>query len=198
VRRDELLELHFITPIANMTSVSRLGILSHKRMEKIPHASVAMGEIQDLRAKKTVPNGRPLHEYANLYFHARNPMMYKRRGQHEALCVVRVSTNVLDLAGVVITDSNAAAKDQYVRFAPAPSGLKIVDRAETFARWWTSDNHFEECRLRSRKSAEVLVPDGVTPNFLTGVYVSGDVGQKAYAALGLAIPATTNADMFFR
>jgi ssDNA thymidine ADP-ribosyltransferase, DarT len=55
-----------------------------------------MTEIQDLRANKKVPGGRPLHEYLNLYFHARNPMMYKGHDQHESLCVIRVSTNVLD------------------------------------------------------------------------------------------------------
>lgn len=167
-------------------------------MKAIPHASIAMSEIQDLRSRKVVPGARPLHEYANLYFHARNPMMYKRQNQYEQLCVVRVSVDVLDLPAVVITDSNAAAEDQYVRFAAAPGGLRIVNRDETFAEWWTSPHYFEQCRLRSRKCAEVLVPDRVEPRFLVGLYVSGGVALEAYRTLGLDLPANVNAHLFFR
>lgn len=198
MKREELEELHYITPIANMQSICELGILSHTRMDQIEHASVAMAEIQNRRAKKIVPNARPLHEYANLYFHARNPMMYKRRHQHSKLCIVRVLPGVLDVPGVVVTDSNAAAEDQYVRFAPAPDGLRIVDRDDTFAEWWTSPNYFEKCRLRSRKCAEVLVPDQVEPEFLFGVYVSNQQALEEYTALGLDRPAIINPHLFFQ
>lgn len=60
-----------------------------------------MAEIQDRRAVVRVPGGRPLHEYVNLYFHARNPMLYKRLPMHDSLCVLRVSTDVFDLPGAV-------------------------------------------------------------------------------------------------
>jgi len=68
---EELDELHYITPIKNMGSICTMGILSHKKAEKIPHQSVAMDEIQERRKKVVVPGGRPLHQYVNLYFHAR-------------------------------------------------------------------------------------------------------------------------------
>lgn len=197
MRRDELEELQYIAPIANMGSIDRLGILSHEKAARIEHTTVAMAEIQDLRARKKVPGGRPLHEYVNLYFHARNPMLYKRQDQRDELCVIRVSADVLDLPGVIVTDSNAAAQDQYVRFAAASGGLGIVDRNETFAEWWNSPSYFEKCRLRSRKCAEVLVPDQVGRQFLSGVYVAGRLGQEAYNALGLHLPATIDAHLFF-
>jgi hypothetical protein len=88
---DELQELHYITPIANMKSIVTKGILSHYKAEKIPHKSVAMDEIQERRKKVVVPGGRPLHHYVNLYFHARNPMMFKRKNSHEELCVIRAN-----------------------------------------------------------------------------------------------------------
>jgi len=198
VLRGELEELHYIAPIANMRSIGALGILSHRRVAEVEHATIAMPEIQDLRARKQVPGGRLLHEYVNLYFHARNPMMYKRQDQHAELCIVRVSADVLDAPGVIVTDSNAAAQDQYVRFAAAPEGLAIVNRAETYAESWNSPNYFEKCRLRSRKCAEVLVPDSVEPAFLLGVYVSGPVGEAAFNALGLNLPVAVDAHLFFR
>jgi hypothetical protein len=40
--------------------------------------------------------------------------MFKRQAEAPDLCVLRVSTRVLDLAGVVISDQNAASG--YVRF----------------------------------------------------------------------------------
>jgi hypothetical protein len=110
LRRDQLNELHFITPIENLTSICQRGILSHVRAGRIPHASVALQDIQDIRATKMVPQGRRLHEYANLYFHARNPMMRLRMDEHESLCVICVSPDVMDIQGTVITDQNASSK----------------------------------------------------------------------------------------
>lgn len=73
--RAKLRELHCITPIANIPSVLTAGILSHRRAAAVSHESVADPEIQARRARVRVPGGRPLHEYANLYITARNPMM---------------------------------------------------------------------------------------------------------------------------
>ena len=128
MERHDLTELHYITPIANVPSILKLGILSHNQAKHVRHESVAMNEIQDRRARVTVPGGRKLHEYVNLYICARNPMMYKykRQTQHQGLCVLRISTNVLDLPGVVISDKNASS--DYSIFKAAPGGLSIVNQ----------------------------------------------------------------------
>lgn len=131
MRREELTELHYITHMDNVQSILRLGILSNRRAAKVTHTSVAMQQVQDRRAQVVVPGGRKLHDYVNLYICARNPMLYKRQGQHLELCVLQVSTDVLDLPGVVVTDANASS--DYTRFAAAPAGLSIVDRDLTFA-----------------------------------------------------------------
>jgi hypothetical protein len=70
MKREDLLELHYITPIDNVLSILRSGILSHRLAAQVAHKSVAMAEIQDRRKKVVVPNGMPLHEYANLYIAA--------------------------------------------------------------------------------------------------------------------------------
>lgn len=101
-------------PLVNILSVLEHGILSYERAAKLKHHSVAMHEVQDRRDKKQVPHGLKLHQYANLYFHAGNPMLYKRKDDAENICVLRISTEVLQIEGVVITDCNAAS--QYVRF----------------------------------------------------------------------------------
>ena len=129
-----------------------------------------MAEIQERRARVVVPGGRPLHDYVNLYVCARNPMLFKRRDQHRKLCVLQISTRVLDLPGVVVTDGNASS--EYVRFAAAPAGLEIVDSELTFAEYWTHQDQIEQWRRKRAKCAEVLVPDRVDPELILGAYVS--------------------------
>jgi ssDNA thymidine ADP-ribosyltransferase DarT-like protein len=195
VRRNELTELHYIAPIANLVSVLQRGILSHARAQGVAHTSVAMQAIQHRRSTVIVPGGRPLHEYANLYICARNPMLFLRKGQHEELCVLRVSPDVLDLEGVVVVSGNASSV--YVRFGAGAEGLEVVDRDLTFAEYWTDPDEIERWRKKSAKCAEVLIPDILDPRHVIGAYVSGDVGITAFRATGVALPVAINRHLFF-
>ena len=196
MRREELSELHYIAHLDNVQSILRFGILSNRRAAKIGHTSVAMQEVQDRRVKVVVPGGRKLHEYVNLYICARNPMLYKLRGQYLELCVLRVSTDVLDPPGVVVTDANASS--HYVRFAAAPAGLRIVDREATFAEYWTDPNRILYWKKKSAKCAEVLVPDKVAPRFIMGAYVSCQQAMDRLNELGMGIGVDINGHMFIR
>ncbi len=196
MRREDLNELHYITPIANVPSMLLRGILSHRRVTKVQHESVAMQEIQERRAKVTVPGGRPLHDYVNLYISARNPMLYLRRGHHESLCVLQIGTEVLDLDGVVIADRNASS--DYCLFGPAPSGLANVNSELVFVEYWTDPDPIQAYRRKSVKCAEVLVPDGVPAEYIRGAYVSCDAGRDQLSALAPDLVATINGHLFFR
>jgi hypothetical protein len=191
--RRELHALYYITPICNLPSVLQHGILSYARAARLHHATVAMEVVQERRARVVVPRGAALHEYANLYICARNPMLCARRDQ--PVCVLAVSTDVLDLPGVVITDSNAASK--YVRFAASPAGLRIVDRNRTFAEYWTDDDRIEEWRKKAAKCAEVLVPDRVEPRFVSGVYVPSDEARAVVSAMDTGLTVTVDGHLFF-
>lgn len=181
MKRAELEELHYITPIVNVPLIITGGILSHNRVEQVQHESIAMQEIQKRRSKVVVPGGRPLHDYANIYFHARNPMMYVCRENHTSLCVLRISTDVLDLPGAVVTDSNASS--DYVRFSGASKGLSIVQSDLVFAENWNYLELYEYYRRKSAKCAEVLVPDKIDPMYLTGIYVSSNEGYSNLTAI---------------
>jgi hypothetical protein len=193
--RAELHELGFIVPIATVPSILQLGVLSNRRASKVAHTSIASNEVQERRAKVVVPGGRRLHEYANLYICPRNPMLYVKKSQHETLCVLRVSPDVLDIAGAVVTDMNAGS--DYVRFAAAPDGLEIVDRSVTFMRYWGHDDYATHLRQKSQKCAEVLVPDVVPVKFVVGAYVSGEVGRQALHGVAAKLTSVVNSDLFF-
>lgn len=199
--RANLTELGYITAIANLRSICEHGILSNRLADSLDHIDVSMAVIQDRREGKLVPDvriakGRPLHEYANLYICPRNPMLYVRSAQHEELCVLRVSSAVLKLPGVVVADGNASS--DYTRFDAAPEGLAYVDEEMTFAEFWTDPNTYVYWEKKRRKCAEVLVPDRVDPEYITGAYVSGARGRRACEAVPVPWPVTVNAELFFQ
>lgn len=195
--RDELSELGYIVPIATVPSILKRGILSHRRAKNVAHESIALEGVQDRRAKVIVPNGRPLHEYANLYICPRNPMLFKRQEIHAHICVLRVSSNVLDIPNVVVTDCNAGSK--YVRFSAAPGGLAIVDRERTFALYWNHpEDQREHWRHSVQKCAEVLVPDFVPTRYISGAYASCHESNQALVDAGFNLPVTMDGDLFFR
>lgn len=189
-------ELHCIMPIANVQSVLTHGILSYERAEQLTHASVAMQPVQDLRDQKRVPRGLKLHQYANLYFHARNPMLFLRRGESQGLCVLRVSLDVLATPDVVITDSNAASA--YARFLH-PSQWALIDFDDVLADNWTHpDDQRRYYQHKSRKCAEVLVPHRIPPELLLGARVNGPLAMGRLAAVVPDFPVIVDPDMFFQ
>jgi hypothetical protein len=189
-------ELHSIMPMANVASVLAHGLLSYERAARLPHHSVALQPVQDRRDHKHVPGGLKLHQYANLYVHARNPMLFKRLPEANDLCVLRVSIEVLALPGVVITDQNAAS--DYVRFF-APAQWRLLNWDDIFAIDWRHlGDRAAYLRHRSRKCAEVLVPHRVEARFILGAYVVDAEAQARLAALGCALPMSLNQVLFFR
>ena len=188
-------ELQCIMPMSNIASIQANGILSYERASKLAHKSVAMQPVQDLRDQKQVPGGLRLHQYANLYFHARNPMLYKRLNEAASLCVLRVSTAVLRIQGAVITDQNAAGK--YVRFF-APSQWRQLDFDDIFALSWKHpDDQIAEWRHKSRKCAEVLIPHVVAPANVVGAYVIDARAEARLREEGFRAPITVDKVLFF-
>lgn len=194
--RSDLEELHFITPIANVPSIIEHGILCKRKAKLLKPVSIALEEVQAIRANKAVPGGRPLHNYANLYICARNPMLYKRRGYHLDLCVLQINPAVLDQPGVVIADGNAASI--YTAFWPAPAGLAKVDKELVFAEYWTDSDQILKWHKTRVKCAEVLVPERVAPRFIVGAYVSCQEAAERLQSVEADLVITVNGHLFFR
>ena len=196
MNREDVIELHYITAIANVSSILRHGILSHTLADQRAHDSVAMPEIQQRRSNKRIPGARLLHEYANLYFDAHNPMLSRCRGRNNEICVLRVDPSVLDFPGVIIADRNASS--DWAGFRSVSGGLGGISKDRVFARYWTHpDDPYEEMRHKSEKCAEVLVPDRVTPQLIRGVYVANQVALAEFQRLNPRLSVDIRSDMFF-
>jgi hypothetical protein len=191
-------EFQCIMPLENIPSVLNVGILSNERAERLQHRSVAMQDVQEKRDVKSVPGGLRLHHYANLYFHARNPMLYKRKEEAENLCVLRVSLDLLNVPGVVFADCNASSP--YARFL-GPSQWECLDFDSIYALDWNRQHANDPYAYRihkARKCAEVLVPSCVDVKYLTGAYVVDQITSSKLKALGFSLPVTIDSQMFFR
>lgn len=195
MKPDELTELHFITSIKNIPSILSKGILCFEKAEKLEHKSIAMDEIQEKRKRVVVPGGMPLHKYANLYICARNPMMFKRRDQHQEMCILRISMDVLKFPKAVIADGNASS--DYTKFLPASKGLDMLDLDVVFTEYWTDPDYFTGLRKKRIKCAEVLIPDKVPSDFIMGAYVSEETVRNRIIELGFSKQVIIMPYMFF-
>jgi hypothetical protein len=187
MNRTDVAELHYITAIANLPSIMQHGILSHSLADQLAHDSVAMPEIQERRRNKQIPGAHRLHEYANLYFDAHNPMLSRCRGRNNEICVLQISPSVLDVPGVIIADRNAASN--WTSFWPVTDGLGVINGDRVFARYWTHPNDlYDEMTHKSEKCAEVLVPDRVETRIIQGAYVANQVSLAAFQRLNSQLP----------
>lgn len=180
MRREEFEELHYITPITNIPSILSEGLLSYNKARKVKHQTCANEEVQRRRERVVIPSGGRLHDYANLYFFARNPMMFYllNDGQkdHKELVVLSVSKSVLDIPGAIISDRNASR--ELALFKPAAEGLKMIDIDMIYAEYWTHDNDIETYNHQGIMCSEVLVPEKVNSNYILKVYVSCEESLK--------------------
>ncbi|WP_374626722.1 DUF4433 domain-containing protein [Pandoraea sp.] len=181
-------------PIENLPSVAKHGLVSYERAAKLPHRSVALQPVQDRRDIISVPQGLRLHQYANMYFHARNPMLFKRLGEADSLCILRISTDVFDIPRTVITDQNAASK--YVRFY-APNQWRNLDFDRIYAENWQDPNEIQYWQKKSAKCAEILVEKFVPPNLIFSAFVRSKKSRDLFESMETDIHSEINGYMFF-
>ncbi len=196
MKRSEVAGLHYITAISNVPSILAKGILCHRAAEKLQHKSVSSAEIQVRRANKTVPGGKHLHDYANLYFTARNPMLYLRRNSHRDLRVLQIRAEALDLPGAVIADGNASS--EYTAFFPSPTGLSKLDSDLVYAESWTDIDQITQWHKKRVKCAEVLIPEILAPRFISGAFVSCNESKLALEVVATKLDIIISPHLFFQ
>lgn len=195
----DLTQRHYvynIMPLDNIESVMNNGILCYNEAEKLPmHRSIAMNDVQMRRANVHL-HGKSLHDYANMYFSHRNPMMYKRRMYADSLCVLAVSIAVFDIPGCVVADQNAASST--ARFFDASVGIELIDYSKVFADSWIHDNMYETELHRKIKCAEILVPDRLPFTYIEGAYVVNESTKAELQKKGFTGKIGVSPSAFFR
>ncbi len=188
-------ELYSIMPIQNIPSIMTHGILSHKLATQLSHTDISMQEVQERRGQKKIPSGLYLHEYANLYFCARNPMMYSRKEKVDATCVLRIDVNVAWLDGVFACDGNASS--DYTRFYKQEEWHGKLNFSVIFMDDWRSMDTYQYWDQKRQKCAEILVPDSVAINYITGAYIGSSIAEESLRINGFEMDIEENKHIFF-
>lgn len=194
MNRCDVAELHFITYIENVPSILKRGILSHNKSRNINFCDISESGVQELRAKKKIPGtNKSLHDYANLYFDAHNPMLSARRSKNDEICVLRIKNIVLNIDGVIITDKNAARE---CWFKTVDEGLPLLNKGEIYDPFWIYDNPIKQYKHAGIKCAEVLVPDCVHSDYIIGAFVKNATALNNLCNLS-GLRAIINSELFF-
>lgn len=188
--------IYNIQPISNIPSVISQGILSYNRAVALDHVSIAMSDVQSRRDNVIIPQGDSLHSYANAYFDPRNPMMYKRQNMADSLCVLAISASVLDFAGTIISDGNAASP--YTRFYSPDEGILKLDFAKIYDEWWIDDDQYEQWNRKRIKCAEILVPNAIAYEYIIGAVVVDEHAQHELELHGFQKEIVVRPKIFFR
>ena len=190
-------KLYYIAPIENIPSIMEDGILCHNLAERVQHHSIALTVVQERREGKRIPQGKFLHDYVNLYFNARNPMLYLRKARYAEICVLEIEATILSLTGVVVSDMNASR--DLCKFMSPDEALKKLNFDMIYARYWTHPaDPLEEYQHKGLVCAEVLVPGVVHFDRVMKAYVAEDEGADRLLSSGFSKPVTIEPDMFFR
>jgi hypothetical protein len=194
----EVKGLFYITHKDNVPSMLRHGILSHASVleREVHYRAIYDSEIVSNRQGKLAPDGQSLWQFANVYFQARNPMMYRvvhEKGKND-LAVIGLNNSVLNLPGVFITDGNAA--NIGTNFYRQREGMSAL--AETWdiitGEWWNSMDG-----SKRKIMAECLVPGNIPSEYIHSVYVANQkIADELRLAIGPSrIPVVPEPNLFF-
>jgi len=191
--------LFYITHINNLPSILEKGILSHAKVveENLEYTPIYAEDIVTGRESKTTPNGKSLWSFANLYFKARNPMLYRvicEKNVNE-IAIIGVGPGILNRDDIFITTGNAASYNTEI--LTAKEGKKIIPNIRKIINieFWNLEDG-----SKRKIMAECLIPDAVPPRYVQTIYVSDHETSKKVKSLvsRIDIPVVVEPDMFFQ
>jgi len=201
-KRREIQNLYHISPIENLQSILREGILSHAEVQRrgIPFTPICNAVIVETRQQRMAPDGKSLWHFANLYFQPRNAMLYRvvKERKEKGVIVLALKPQVLEIASFI---SVGNADSPLSVILPKDEGLRTLQEKEIWERlqreWWAQEDGSKRLMM-----SECLIPERVPPEYIQTIYVAdrGDA-EKVREILGPMaerIPVVPEPPMFFR
>jgi len=168
-----------LTHFSNIKSILKLGILSNECAIKHREYDISEHSVQDRRAETYDPiYNNCLHSYVPLFLRNSTPMSYSRRELKDELVFIEVDVLCLMQDGYLITDGNAASRDTV--FYSSIDSLDKLPWAVLDADYWI-DHHDG----KRKRSAEVLVPNKVSPEFFKALHCHGRTVYDKLAFQGI-------------
>ena len=174
--------LYYITHVENLKSILKEGILSRNQINKNKKSIFAKfswtAKIRSIHAEDIIQirknrqhklfKGRSLWDYANLYFQARNPMLYRviRTFKAENIIVLQINSDVIHSGDILITDGNAVSSSTEF-FEDINKGLSSLDSEQFKKEYWNESD-------KRKFMAELLVYNRISPDKIIGIYVANE------------------------
>lgn len=193
-------EFYYITHRDNLKSILKYGILSRSQRNKLWHKikfsitknkSIHNEEIVQKRKNKKF-NGKSLWDYVNVYFQARNSILYTvvRRFEEKNIVVLQINSDIIRENNICITDGNAASNTTQF-FENIHDGLNVLDSEQFKKEYW---NNASEKR---KMMAELLIYNHIPKEKIIGIYTANeDVSREIKTELG-PLNVIPNRKMFF-
>ena len=168
-------KLYYITHIDNVKSIVEHGILCHQKADggfingwlrkRNGRKNIYDKDIIAIRKEKQF-NNQSLWDYANVYFQARNPMLYRVTKEFgaENISVLEIDPNIIDISGAGVTDGNAAVLETQF-FKDINEGLSALDQNLFDKGYWIGIDGGKR-----RIMAEVLIPDCIPKEYIKAIY----------------------------
>lgn len=155
---------HF-TDTRNLPAIREQGLLAMRGMKENGRAPVAAGG-NDWSLDADRRSGMDC--YVHLCFFSEHPMEWlaKKDGRIETSIFLRVSPNVLELPGVLITDG--VSNKANVTPRPAEEMIQKLDLKVIYTRTDWKDPEIQE-RLKAARLCEILVPNHVPLELITNL-----------------------------
>ncbi len=177
--------LYYICHVSNIESILENGIFARAQIKKkeIKHEDIHDDGVLMLRDKE-VPSGKNLREYVNLYFQARNAMLYRlvQNFGRENLAILSIKSSVIESEGSYFTDRNAAT--HAAEFYSDIKKLNRIDKKILKNEYWT-----DSADTKQKMMAEVLVEDKVSPDNIMAIYLpqKSDTIKKLVGSKNISI-----------
>lgn len=192
-------QLFYITHIDNIPSILQKGILSHSIIEnqEVKYTQIYDKGIISNRKDKKTPNNKSLWEYANIYFHPRNPMLYRvvHEQPPEKIAILAIDKDVTQLPGVFITNGNAASLLSDIMPMTQQNYYRVINQLKKVfdSTYWT-----DEDGSKRKIMAECLVPKKVPSDYIKTIYVVDDkTADEIKQKISYRISVVTEPKMFF-
>ena len=193
---------YYITHRNNLKSILKKGILSRYQINKTSLLDKIFGpKIKSIHDKNIIEirkgkrfKGRSLWNYANVYFEARNPMLYRVIDNFGSknIIVLQINSDIVKVGGVGVTDGNAASNiTNYSE--DVDSFLKSLPLEQFKKEYWSESDD-----SKRKIMAELLVPDKISKEKIMAIYADTEETanelRKDFGPLNI-IP---NPKMFFQ
>ncbi len=191
---------YYIAHKDNLKSILKNGILSHRRADRwslknwISKKTIIYDKgIVDLR-KNIHFNKRSLWEYANVYFQARNPMLYRVIKEHEAqnIVILQINSDIINSSNVGIADGNASSQSTTF-FEDTDKGLGALNPEQFERSYWS-----EEDDSKRKIMAEALIYSHIPKEKIIGIYTANqETANQIRKDITGPLNIMPNPNMFF-